>query len=114
MLLMAALKMYKLDVIRFDNPLTALEQIIRETYALIVTDIVMPQMSGLDLVSKVRETERNSGTPILVLSAKVLDDSERRKLFDLKCQYVKKPFVPREIVGGIRKMLLNAKNPSVS
>ncbi|OGH56896.1 MAG: hypothetical protein A3G34_06980 [Candidatus Lindowbacteria bacterium RIFCSPLOWO2_12_FULL_62_27] len=109
MLLTAALRMYKLEVVRFDNPVTALERITKEPYGLIVTDIVMPQMSGLDLVTKVRETDLNRGTPILVLSAKVLDDAERRQIFDHKCQYVKKPFVPREIIDIIRKTLVNEK-----
>jgi len=114
MLLSACMKMYKLEVIRFDNPVTALDRTGKERFSLIVTDIIMPQMNGIDLATKIRETEQNRATPILVLSAKVLDDAERRKIFDLKCQYMKKPFVPREIIDVIRKMLVNEKTPPVS
>lgn len=39
-----------------------------ETFSLIITDLLMPFVSGFELLEKIKETDTNNNTPVLVLS----------------------------------------------
>ena len=70
---------------------------------LIITDILMPFTSGLDLISVVRSS--GSKVPILVLSAM---DQEATVLEALSLganDYISKPFKPAEISTSVKKLL---------
>ncbi|MDI1247127.1 MAG: response regulator [Rhodoferax sp.] len=51
----------------FENGLQALDQLQKETPDLVITDVVMPGMSGLDMLAQLRTF--NSKTPVLLVSA---------------------------------------------
>jgi signal transduction histidine kinase len=69
----------------------------------IVTDVMMPRMSGDRLVRAVREERRLDGVPVLVLTARA-DDALRIELLRAGAQdYVMKPFV----VGEVRARVAN-------
>jgi two-component system response regulator VicR len=40
----------------------------KETFSLIITDLLMPFVSGFELLEKIKETDTNNNTPVLVLS----------------------------------------------
>ncbi|MBN8579614.1 MAG: response regulator transcription factor [Anaerolineae bacterium] len=72
---------------------------------LVVLDIMMPEMNGIDFMQAHR-AERN--TPIIMLTAKVEDDD---KIIGLELgadDYVTKPFKPRELMARIRNVLRRA------
>ncbi len=71
-------------------------------FDLVVLDIGLPQMSGLDMCRTLRQTH---ATPVLFLTAR--DDEIDRVLgFELGGDdYVSKPFSPRELVARIRAIL---------
>ena len=72
---------------------------------LVVLDIMMPEMNGIDFMQAHR-AERN--TPIIMLTAKVGDDD---KIIGLELgadDYVTKPFKPRELMARIRNVLRRA------
>jgi CheY-like chemotaxis protein len=48
-----------------------------EQFDLIITDMVMPAMGGLEIVEKFKQDEATKNTPIIVLSASVSDDIEK-------------------------------------
>lgn len=69
---------------------------------LIVLDIGMPEMDGLDVCRQIRKT---SSVPILFLSAR---DEEIDRILGLEIggdDYVTKPFSPRELVARVRAIL---------
>jgi two-component system response regulator RegX3 len=73
--------------------------------ALVILDLMLPEMSGLDLCRRIRET---SSVPIIVLTAK---DSEADKVAGLELgadDYVTKPFSMRELVSRVRAQLRRA------
>jgi len=77
---------------------------------LIITDVMMPGMDGLQLVKMLKEDERTSNIPVLMMSARttlsdVLAGEEAGA--DL---YFKKPFSTTELVRAVKDALANASS----
>jgi DNA-binding response OmpR family regulator len=74
----------------------------REKPDLIVMDVMMPEMDGLELCKSIR---RESNVPIIMLTARV---EETDKLIGLEIgadDYITKPFSPRELVARVKVVL---------
>lgn len=72
---------------------------------LILTDLQMPNMDGLELIGKVKTSGYFSDVPIIVLSSK---DSSNDRILCLKAgaeDYIMKPFNPEELLIRIEKVL---------
>lgn len=80
----------------------ALEQLQQGEFDLLLLDIWMPRMSGLDLLSRLPENPR---LRVIVMTAddapETLLESLRKKAY----QYIAKPFVPKELIEVIRTAL---------
>jgi CheY-like chemotaxis protein len=70
------LKSIGYTTISFVNPIEALDYFNKNftNCILVITDYGMPQMSGLDLIKKIRETDRNHRIKTIVISATVKND----------------------------------------
>ncbi|MFH1724251.1 MAG: response regulator [Elusimicrobiota bacterium] len=88
-----------------NNPVVGLERLKQASFDVVVVDIMMPQMNGLDLMEKLRAEEAYAKTPIFALSAKKLSDEERKFLLTNDIHFVQKPFTPRRLVDLIRETL---------
>jgi len=85
----------------------ALRQFDRNVHELVVLDIGMPEMDGLEVCRQIRKT---ADTPILFLSAR---DEEIDRILGLEIggdDYVTKPFSPRELVARVNAILRRARN----
>jgi two-component system, OmpR family, response regulator VicR len=81
----------------------ALEMLQREIPDLIVADIMMPYVTGLQLISHVR-TVLNSDVPIIIISA-LDDDDTVLEAFRLGANdFIAKPFKPNELVLRIKRI----------
>ena len=81
----------------------ALEKYKRNKYSLIITDIMMPNMDGYDLISEVQYLDADQ--PFLFITAKI---TEPDKIYALSLgadDYIVKPFSPRELVLRVRNIL---------
>jgi DNA-binding NtrC family response regulator len=69
-----------ISVVCFNNPLTALEHFIenKKDYALVISDLRMPNLNGLDLLSKIKMLNSNVRT-ILVSAYEVKEDEVFQK-----------------------------------
>ena len=79
----------------------------RGVHQLVVLDIGMPEMDGLEVCRQIRKT---SDTPILFLSAR---DEEIDRVLGLEIggdDYVTKPFSPRELVARVNAILRRARS----
>jgi adenylate cyclase len=77
---------------------------------LIVTDLMMPVVSGWDLIRMVREDENLAGTPIILLTAKVDDDTRIEGAEMGADAYLAKPFNDRELLAEVRNLLALKEN----
>ena len=85
----------------------ALRQFDRNVHDLIVLDVGMPEMDGLEVCRQIRKTAE---TPILFLSAR---DEEIDRILGLEIggdDYVTKPFSPRELVARVNAILRRTRN----
>ena len=90
------------DVITANNGMNGLQSARREKPDLIVLDLMMPEMDGLDFCRAIR---RESDVPIIMLTARV---EETDKLIGLEIgadDYITKPFSPRELVARAKVVL---------
>jgi len=90
------------DVVTAKNGAQGLISARREKPDLIVTDLMMPEMDGIDLIRTIR---KESNVPIIMLTARV---EETDKLIGLEIgadDYITKPFSPRELVARVKVVL---------
>ena len=71
----------------------------------VVTDLMMPQASGLDLIRMVREDSQLQGTPVILLTAKADDDTRLEGVEQGADAYLAKPFNARELLAEVRNLL---------
>src|ERR1700674_1526719 len=80
----------------------------------IVLDIMLPQMSGLEVFKALRAAEETGQIPILMLTAKA-ELSERLASLELGVDdYITKPFSPRELVLRMQNLLRRVKGVQTS
>jgi len=95
------LKKQGLDVILAADGKEALEKIQNESPDLVVADIMMPHVTGLELITFVRQ-KMKSDIPIIIISAMGNDDVVL-KAFELGAtDFISKPFKPSELVLRIK------------
>ncbi|CDQ18275.1 two-component system, OmpR family, alkaline phosphatase synthesis response regulator PhoP [Halobacillus karajensis] len=81
----------------------ALEKASKGSFDLIVLDVMLPGMDGMEVCKQLRQKQVN--TPVLMLTAK---DEEFDKVLGLELgadDYLTKPFSPREVVARIKAIL---------
>jgi signal transduction histidine kinase/response regulator RpfG family c-di-GMP phosphodiesterase len=77
---------------------------------LIVTDLMMPLISGLDLIRMIREDEELQGTPVILLTAKADEDTRIEGVERGADAYLSKPFNDRELLAEVRNLLALKQN----
>lgn len=83
----------------------------RERPTLLVLDLMLPGMDGLDLCRRLRSEEPTARLPILVLTARA---TEVDKVLGLEMgadDYLTKPFSPRELLARVKALLRRAYGP---
>ena len=87
------------------NGFEALKILPREKVDLIITDINMPDINGLELVSFIRENENYRETPLIIISTES-SERDREKGLSLGADaYLVKPFAPTELQQLIQEYL---------
>lgn len=88
-----------------ENGKEAMETIARKQPQLIITDIMMPQMDGIELIKNIRANENTNHIPIIVVSART-ENNDRLIGLDAGAEvYLGKPFIPDELLIMVRKLI---------
>ena len=80
----------------------ALKMLPQQDFDLIITDINMPDINGLELISFVRNNPRYSGLPIIIVSTERSEEDMKRGMALGASAYVAKPFKSDELQTIIR------------
>ena len=88
--------------------LAAWEAFQQETPALVILDVMMPGLSGIDVLRKIRDSDTPT-TPVLLLSAKSRDTDVDTGFAVGADDYVIKPFSPRELLHRVNGILSRAR-----
>jgi two-component system phosphate regulon response regulator PhoB len=91
----------------------ALAAIVRDRPDLIVLDLMLPGLSGFDLLGELRRRPEIAETPVIVLTAR-RDEIDRIMGLELGADdYVTKPFSPQELVLRVAAVLRRVQAPAV-
>jgi two-component system, OmpR family, alkaline phosphatase synthesis response regulator PhoP len=94
-----------------DGP-AALDAIERHRPALVVLDLMLPELDGRAVIRAVRRDEEAGATPILVLSARGTTIDRIAGLEDGADDYLPKPFSPAELVVRVKAILRRVSAPA--
>lgn len=91
----------------------AIEVAVRERPDLVILDIQLPKMSGLEVTKKLRETPEFAHTPIIAITAYAMK-GDKEKVIDAGCDlHLSKPINTRELPALIAQMLQQRRRDSV-
>ena len=93
------------SVTQAESGFQALKVLPRAHYDLIITDINMPDINGLELVRFIRESEAHRTTPLIIISTDGRDVDRDRGLKLGANAYLVKPFAPEKLLETVRSVL---------
>jgi two-component system chemotaxis response regulator CheY len=85
--------------------LEAIERLSLEPFDLLVLDLNMPDIGGLEVVEFVRSQDKLRELPILIVTTRGEESSRTAVLAAGASRYVTKPFAPEAILGEVRSLL---------
>ncbi|HYU20027.1 MAG TPA: response regulator [Chloroflexota bacterium] len=96
-------------VVTADSGPQALQLVTRERPDLILLDVLMPEMDGLDVCRTLRASPATSDLPIIVLSAKASRDDIEAGLQAGADLYLVKPFEPNRLLETVNQVLAGGR-----
>jgi two-component system alkaline phosphatase synthesis response regulator PhoP len=83
----------------------------RERYDLILLDLMLPQVDGLEICRNLRSHPQTSQVPIIMITAKT-EESDRIVGLEMGADdYITKPFSPREVLARIKAIFRRLEKP---
>ena len=83
----------------------ALDSIAARPPAVILLDVMMPGMSGLEVLERLRDQTRNAPIPVILVTAKTQDEDVIAGYRYGADYYIPKPFTSKQLLYGIRLVL---------
>ncbi len=105
LLISALLEFHDHSTTTLNDPTLVLETLQKELFDLLCTDIMMPNLDGVELIRKIRNDKKIKNMKIIALSAKEFSKEEYQSLLDNQVLLIKKPYDPRELVSKINQVL---------
>jgi two-component system phosphate regulon response regulator PhoB len=104
-MLCIALEAADYNVIQAENAQQAHAAALDRNPDLVLLDWMMPGTSGLELLRRLKRDELTQKIPVIMLTAKVEEDSKIYGLDSGADDYISKPFSPRELVSRVKAVL---------
>jgi two-component system chemotaxis response regulator CheY len=93
------------NVTQAESGFHALKILPRARYDLIITDINMPDINGLELVRFIRDSEQHKTTPLIIISTDGREVDRDRGMKLGANAYLTKPFAPDQLLETVRGLL---------
>jgi two-component system, chemotaxis family, chemotaxis protein CheY len=93
------------EFVEASSGLEAIEQIALGAVALMILDLNMPDVHGMDVLKFVRKHQGLRGLPVVVLTTRGDDSSREAALAAGATQYLTKPFAPQQLLSTARELL---------
>lgn len=95
----------EIETVEASTGFEALRLLPTQDFSLIVTDINMPDVNGLELINFVRSNERYKHIPLLIVSTEKTEEDRRRGLALGANDYITKPFTPDKLQETVKRLL---------
>ena len=93
------------DVVEAPTGFDALKLLPAQDFDLVLTDINMPDINGLELINFVKGNPRYNHIPLIIVTTERSEEDKKRGMALGATAYVTKPFKAPELQGIIRKIL---------
>ncbi len=102
-----------IEVVEARSGFEALRLLPRGPYDCVITDINMPDINGLELVSFIRKSEHHRQTPLIIISTQSAERDRQRGIALGADSWLAKPFEPAELRDLVRTHLATARARAV-
>ena len=102
-LLSEMLEVFDYQSVRANDGMEAIEKVNQDDISLVITDMRMPKMSGLDLLQKIKE--KRPDLPVVVISGYALDEDGNNLLSSLADGFLNKPFKMSDIEALLKQVV---------
>lgn len=94
------------DVVTAENGAWGVKEAMKENFDLIILDMIMPAMSGDEIIEKLKLEDKTRNVPIIAMSASV-DESMEKKVRDLGVQefFYKTQLIPSQLSEKVKEVL---------
>ena len=92
--------------------LEAIERLSLGKFDLVVLDLNMPDIGGVEVVEFTRSQDQLRVLPILIVTTRGDDDSRKQALAAGASRYLTKPFTPETILAEVRALLPTGQKPA--
>jgi two-component system response regulator MtrA len=93
------------EIVACADAVTALAACRAQQPDLVILDVMMPGMTGLEVLAELRSEARFAETPVVMLTARALGDDIAGGIASGASEYITKPFSPRELAARVTSML---------
>lgn len=97
------------EVTKINDSTKAIEELCSREYALLILDLMMPKMSGFQVLTGLREVEKLKDLPVLILSSRQLTNEETDFLNRNDAEVMSKPFEPSRLLEKVREIVTEQK-----
>jgi two-component system chemotaxis response regulator CheY len=94
-----------LKVVEADDGVDALKKLSQQHFDILITDINMPMMDGLKLVSMVRKDEVHKEIPIVIITTEGAQEDRQRALSLGANAYITKPIQAPQVISKVKELL---------
>jgi len=93
------------DVFEAEDGSVAWDVLQRADFSLLITDLYMPRLNGIELIRKLRNIERGADMPIILLTTETCELQEQEARKAGVSLFIRKPFQPEQLAGLVRQVI---------
>lgn len=93
------------EIVEAATGFEALKLLPTKSFDLILTDINMPDINGIELINFIKSNPRYSAIPLVIISTEKSEEDKKRGLAAGADAYITKPFKAKELQDSIKGML---------
>lgn len=93
------------NIVEAPTGFDALKLLPAQDFDLVVTDINMPDINGLELINFVRSNQRYSNIPLIIVTTERSEEDKKRGMALGATAYVTKPFKAPELQDVVKKVM---------
>ena len=93
------------DVVEASNGKEAVEKLSATTVDMVVTDLNMPEMNGIELIKNLRAQAKYRFIPIIMLTTESQAGAKQEGKAAGATGWIVKPFQPEQLIGVVKKVL---------
>jgi len=83
----------------------ALDQLTREKVDLVLLDVMMPELNGLEVLQRIKDNAETGRLPVILVTAKTHDDDVLSGYQYGADYYITKPFTAKQLIYGVELVL---------